>query len=180
MNVAEAPVTETPSFAEMYRQCAPFVWRSVVRLGVRRADVEDACQEVFVVAHRKFASFHGGSPRAWLFAIAVRVSADYRKRAHVRREVAPEAPLDLVPSEGDGVEQTLDRERARRLLERLLDTLDETKRSVFILHDLEQMPMAEVAAAVECPVQTAYWRLHRAREELQAGIRRWRHKEGRS
>jgi RNA polymerase sigma-70 factor (ECF subfamily) len=137
---------------------------------VRERDVEDAAQEVFLVAHRKYAQFDGTSPRGWLFAISLRVAADHRKKAHVRREQPAEQSLD----EGTPADQleALERGRARELLQSILDELDEPKRAVFVLYELEELPMPEVAAILGCPAQTAYSRLHAARKYVQEAVRR--------
>ena len=165
--------TAALSFPEVYTEQAAFVWRSVRRLGVRDADVADVCQEIFLVAHRKLESFDGtASVRTWLFGIALRVCADYRKRAHVRRE----QPTDALPDfaiEASQAEE-LDQRKARAVLDRLLDDLDEGQRAVFVLYELERMPMSEVALALGCPVQTGYTRLHAARQRIEAAIKRWR------
>ncbi len=166
----ERSAAPVPTFAEIYATQAAFVWRSVRRLGVRPADVEDVCQEVFLVAHKKLSQFEGGSLRAWLFAIALRNAADYRKRAHVRREATGDSVPEIAIAETTSGE--LDRARARVVLDDILERLDEPKRAVFVLFELEQMPMTEVAAAVECPLQTAYSRLHAARDEVKSAIER--------
>lgn len=167
-----------PSFAELYSEHAPFVWRTMRRLGVRPADVEDTCQEVFVVVFSKLDQFQGGSMRAWLFAIAARVASDYRKRAFVRREATgDDVPEISVP---EGQTTAIERSEAAALLDDILARLDDDKRAVFILFELEQMPMQEVAHAVECPLQTAYTRLHAARTQVHQAIERWRKKGARS
>jgi RNA polymerase sigma-70 factor (ECF subfamily) len=164
-----------PPFAQVYAEHAAFVWRSLRRLGVRERDVEDACQEAFLVVHKKLESFRGTALRAWLFAIAMRVAADWRKRAHVRKEVvADEPPEPAAPETQTGA---IDRARARQLLETILASLDEDKRAVFVAFELEGMPMAEVASALGCPVQTAYTRLHAARDHVTSAIERWKRRE---
>jgi RNA polymerase sigma-70 factor (ECF subfamily) len=106
--------------------------------------------------------FEGGSVRAWLFAIARRAAADHRKRAYHRREIACAEPNDhSVPPDQ---EETVARREQRQLLEQVLASLDEGKRDVFTLFELEDMPMAKVAEAVGCPVKTAYARLYAARK----------------
>jgi RNA polymerase sigma-70 factor (ECF subfamily) len=163
-----------PPFAEAYATEVAFVWRSLRRLGVRERDVEDACQETFLVAHKKYDTFTGGSLRAWLFAIAKRIASDHRKKAHVRREVLdPDTPGAFTEKgEPETMTEALDQKRARALLDEMLDALDDDKRAVFILFELEQWPMAEVARVLECPVQTAYSRLHVAREAVERAIER--------
>jgi RNA polymerase sigma-70 factor, ECF subfamily len=159
-------------FAQVYETHAAFVWRSVRRLGVRPGDIEDACQEVFLIVHAKLGEFHGGSLRAWLFAIAARIASDYRRRAFVRREITgDEIPEITVP---EAQTAAIERAQAAALLDAILDQLDDDKRGVFMLFELEQMPMQEVAAAMGCPLQTAYTRLHAAREHVTAAIERWK------
>lgn len=175
--LATSPSAEQPPFAEVYKEHAAFVWRSLRRLGVRPADLEDVTQETFVIVHAKLATFRGGSMKSWLFAIAVRVAADYRKRAHVRRELTTDA--GVVDAEvPEGQSEALERARAREVLQSILMSLDDDKRAIFVAYELDGMPMSEVAAALECPVQTAYSRLHAARAEVSAGIERYARKGG--
>src|SRR5207302_10408961 len=77
-----------PSLSEVFRQYAPFVWRALRRLGVPESDVEDVCQEVFVVVHRKLGDFEGRSSlRTWIYGICTRTASDYRRSGRVRREI---------------------------------------------------------------------------------------------
>ena len=165
---ASAPLV----FRDLYEAHAAFLWRTVRRLGVRPSDVEDVCQEAFLVAYRKFPSFVGGSPRAWLFAIGQRVAADYRKRAYVRREVVGDEVRVAEARVEEDATRGLETQDAREALDALLDQLDEPQRAVFVLYELEEMPMAEIAASVGCPLQTAYSRLHAARDAMARGIAR--------
>lgn len=162
-----APLT----FEGVFVEHAPFVWRTLRRLGAAPADIEDLCQDVFMVVHRQLPSFEGrSSVRTWVYGICVRVASDYRKRLRRRREdVVEEVPEQEVPAEQPEVV----RERqARALLDAALAKLDEDKRAVFVLYELEELPMAEVAQAVGCPVQTAYARLYAARRLVETALRR--------
>jgi RNA polymerase sigma-70 factor (ECF subfamily) len=172
---AEHPVpNEVPVFSEVYRENAAFVWRSLRRLGVYERYVDDVCQEVFVIVHRKLSTFDAtATMRTWLFGIARRVAADHRKRAHVRRETLA-APSELDVSQGRTVDESdpIELRRARAILDEILDELDEAKRAVFVLFELEEMAMTEVARAVECPLQTAYSRLAAARKQVESAVLR--------
>lgn len=162
------------AFAEVYESNAAFAWRCLRRLGVREADLEDVVQEVFVVVHRKLPSFDGRSTiKTWLFGICLRVSSDYRRRAHVQREDI----TDQVPDSEVDAQQpdTVAMRQARSILDRILETLDEDKRATFVMFELEQMPMTDVAAAMDCPLQTAYARLYAARRIVEEAVAR--HKE---
>lgn len=163
-----------PSLAEIFREHAPFVWRGLRRLGVPESDVEDVCQEVFVVVHRKLGDFEGRSSlRTWIYGICVRTASDYRRSGRVRREVVTDTPPD-APHEG-AQHDTVALRQARATLDRILDELDDDKRSVFVLYEIEELTMAEVAEAIGCPLQTAYSRLHAARKVVEAGVARAQH-----
>jgi RNA polymerase sigma-70 factor (ECF subfamily) len=158
------------SVAEVYAANARYVWTSLRRLGVPPADLEDVCQEVFVVVHRKFAGFDGRSQvRTWLYGIALRCASSYR-RSRARREVLS-AELDAESVDAAQLE-SVEKKDARALLDDVLDTLDDDKRAVFVLYELEELPMSEVAEAVGCPLQTAYSRLHAARQKVKHEIAR--------
>jgi RNA polymerase sigma-70 factor (ECF subfamily) len=163
--------TSAFDFDQVVAEHGPYVWRVLRRMGVRPADVEDVWQETFIVVHRKLDGFEGrASLRTWLSAIAVRVASDYRNRAHRRREHA----TDEVPDGGAPASQhqdLVDQER-RALLDRLLTELKPEQREVVALYEFAELPMQEVAAALGCPLQTAYSRLHAARRALEQAARR--------
>lgn len=160
-----------PSFDAIFAECAPFVWRALRRLGVRDADLKDVSQEVFLVVHRKLTTFDGrSSARTWVYGITLRVASDYRRLAQHRRErMTAEPPERAQPA---SQHDDLERRRALAWLDEVLDSLDETKRAVFVLFEIEQVPMDEIAEAVGCPVQTAYARLYAARKHVEAAARR--------
>jgi RNA polymerase sigma-70 factor (ECF subfamily) len=163
---ASAPALTTE---QVFEEHATFAWRVLCRLGVSDDDVDDVFQEVFVVVHRKLRDFAGrSSVRTWLYGICVRVAADHRRRRRVRREVAA-APLH-DPAVAATQEDAAALRQACATLDRILDTLDDARRAVFVLYEIEELPMSEVAAAVGCPLQTAYSRLHAARREVESAI----------
>lgn len=166
---------ELDSFRAMYEAHVAFVWRSLRRLGVREADVPDAAQEVFLVAHRREQEFEGRSARTtWLFGIALRVASDRRRRADARRQVLDhDAVGAAVDPDADGA-RTEERAGAADLLERALDALPIEQRAVLVLYELEGMTTAEVADAVGCPLGTVYSRLRLGREAFQEAADRLR------
>jgi RNA polymerase sigma-70 factor, ECF subfamily len=156
---------------QVFARSSRFVWRILARYGVRPADLPDACQDVFLVVHRRARDFDPeGSLNAWLFGICVRTAADYRKRARRRRESPSEdAPELSVPAPQ---QQDLEREQARRDLQRAIDALDDDQKAVFVLYELEDFSMTEIASALGVPAQTAYSRLHAARKAVTSAFRR--------
>jgi RNA polymerase sigma-70 factor, ECF subfamily len=147
------------------------VWRSLVRLGVPRADAEDALQQVFLVASRRLGDIEEGRERAFLFSTALRIAARARRTQQRRREVFDEHPterLDPAP----GPEEIISRARARAELSAILDAMPLDLRAVFVLFELEQSTMAEIAALLAIPPGTVASRLRRAREHFQSAVRR--------
>ncbi|MEM1418896.1 MAG: sigma-70 family RNA polymerase sigma factor [Myxococcota bacterium] len=148
----------------LVREHAAYVGRALRYLGVPPADLPDATQEVFLVAHRRRDDFDGRAPRAWLKAIAVRVARNARRSVHRRREAgAEEAPELVVAATQERNVERLER-RARAVA--LLEGLSDAQREVFVLHEVEQLTMKEVTAMLGIPLQTGYSRLRLARKRL--------------
>jgi RNA polymerase sigma-70 factor (ECF subfamily) len=183
-NVGPMPgmrAAESLDLDQIHARHADFVWRSLQRLGVRPADLEDQLQEVFLVVHRRLASFDGSSQlTTWLFGICLRVASGYRQRAYVRREHSTpqiEALDSRAPERGP--EEAALATEARRELEFLLDQLDPAKRAVVVMFEIEGKSAPEIAALMGTPVGTVYSRLTTARAELRAAADRVRHRNAR-
>lgn len=174
VSLAEARAESTMpelDFEAVYADHFDFIWRSLRRLGVPDEAVDDAAQDVFVIAHQGLARFRGeSSVKTWLFAIAYRVA---RRHRPVRRAEAIDAEALADPSAQSPQELTL-QEEARRVLYQLLGTLEEERRAVFILAELEGMSAPEIAEALGVKINTVYSRLRLARADFQAQIRRHR------
>ena len=159
--------------SRIVREHGVFVWRTLRRLGVREADVDDVCQEVFVVVHRKLAEFEPrASIKSWLYGISIRAAAAHRRKAPVRREVPTESPEEGRSTTHGGPHAALEGREALVMLDRALDALDEDKREVFVLYEVEELTMSEVAQIIGCPLQTAYSRHSAARAHVVAFFRR--------
>lgn len=150
-----------------YRDEFTAVWRALLRLGVRRADCDDAAQEVFVTAHRRWATLRDPSKRRpWLFAIVRRVAWRAR-RGDDRRERRHTAYADLVTVPA-ALDDALADDEAWSALARFLDTLDEEKRVAFVLGELEEMSRTELGEVLGINSNTAYSRLSAARRAFLA------------
>lgn len=161
-----------PSLRTVFDEHARYVIRTLRHLGISDADVEDVAQEVFVTVHRKLPDFEGRSKlRTWLYAICLRVASDHRRRAYVVRERATDAPpVDTGERTGDEADTSLE---SRAFVQQLLGELDEDKRAVLVLYEIEGLTMREVAEVIGCPLQTAYSRLHAARDLLRVAWERF-------
>src|SRR5262245_51296526 len=163
----EEPATPPPGdpldFDAVYREHFAFVWRTLRRFGVEPPSLDDAVQDVFLVVHRRLRDFAGRSTvRTWLCGIALRVAHDHRRT--VRRKGGLEVLSESVADDrGYGPFEGAALAEAARLVDRLLETLDEGARAVFVLTELEQMTSPEVAEALSIPLGTVYSRLRAAR-----------------
>ncbi len=164
-------------FDALYDAHFDFVWRSLRRLGVPEPQLDDAVQDAFLVVHRRLADFEGrSSVRTWLFGIALRVAHDHRRA--LSRHGLPE-PLEGEPADRSSLlpdEQTA-RAQALAFLDRFLATLDDDKRAVFILAELEEMTAPEIAEALSANVNTVYSRLRAARRAFEEVVKRHRARE---
>jgi RNA polymerase sigma-70 factor (ECF subfamily) len=157
-----------PAFQDVYAEHFPFVWRCLRALGVPTVAVDDAAQDVFLVVHRQLAAFRGeSSVRTWLFGILRNVASNHRRAGH-RRGTEPlrDEPANMSP----GPLERAQNAEAAAFVQAFLADLDDKKRSVFILGVLEELSMPEVAAALAIPLNTAYTRLRRAREDFEHAL----------
>jgi RNA polymerase sigma-70 factor (ECF subfamily) len=161
---AEVPL----DFAQIFNGYAGYVLGLLRRLGVRAADAQDVAQEVFVVVHRRLPAFEGRSTlKTWICGIAANLAANYRRRAYLRRE---ELSLDAADF-GEMPRDSWSAQRDRSALLRALDALDAKQREIFVLHEVEELGMADVVAIVGCPLFTGYTRLRAARKALRTLLR---------
>lgn len=166
------PDGSTFEVAAVYEEHFDFVWRSMRRLGVPERALDDAVQEVFIVVHRRLADFEGRSSlKSWLFAIARRVAKDHRRRAS-RKDRTVALPEMLADPRAQSPLEDAERAQAVRLLYQILDGLDDDKREVFILAELEQMAVPEIAAAISVNLNTVYSRLRAARQAFDKALAR--------
>ncbi len=157
----------------IYLANADFVWRSLQRLGIRDADLDDVLQEVFVVVHQRLHTFDGSAKMTtWLFGICLRVASAYRRRGFRRNETSVADPPEPTDRESASPEQDLAAAESRRRLELLLGELDLEKRAVFVMFEVDEMPCEEIAQILGVPVGTVYSRLHAARSAFQKALAR--------
>ncbi len=169
MSAPTAAEVQRTALEAAYRQHHAFVWRSLARLGVGDAALPDASHDVFMVVARRLPEFEGrASIKTWLFAICLRVArATHRDFAREQKYRARyEAAQPTLP------EQPHARADAARTLRDMLQQLDEDKRAVFIMAELEEMTAPEIAAVLAIKTATVYSRLRLARTELERVVKR--------
>ena len=162
-----------PAFEQVYEEHFAFVFRMAKGLGIPSSSVDDVVQDVFVVVHRKLPEFEGRAKvRTWLTRILFNVVREHRRaRARSRHDELSEDFHDDRAKSPEG--RAAEREAARILLD-MLDAMEADQREVFVLAEVEQMEMPEIASALGINVNTAYSRLRLARREYEKQLARVR------
>jgi len=158
-----------------------FVARVLRNAGTPDSDVDDEVQRTFIVVANRLDDVRPGCERSFLLRIALNLAAHARRTIARRREVGADEAPEIVDGAASA-EQLTDRKRARVLLDRVLDRMDGDLRTVFVLHEIEELSMSEIADALQIPPGTVASRLRRARvdlrEQLQAMERAWQREGG--
>lgn len=163
-----------PDFETLYDQYFRFVWISARRLGVHPDAIDDVVQEVFIVIHSKLPTLRQpDSLRSWIYGIVRRTASSHRRAGRKWQDVfaLPAGESPAATAEPSPLDFTV-RNSQLELLSSVLASLSEAKREVFILAELEEMTVPEIAAALEIPVNTAYSRLRHARQDFEAVLAR--------
>jgi RNA polymerase sigma-70 factor, ECF subfamily len=151
-----------------------FIWRSLRRLGVPPAGADDAAQQVFEVAARRLDEILPGRERAFLFKTALLVATEARRLAARRREECDAVAVESLSDPGPSPEEASAWRESRALLDQVLDGMAMDLRTVFVLFELEEMPVAGIARLLEIPAGTVASRLRRAREDFHGQAKRVR------
>jgi RNA polymerase sigma-70 factor (ECF subfamily) len=145
--------------------------RIIRNLGARPQEVEDLLQQAFSVTAARLGDIAPGKERAFLIETAVRLTANARRGRALVREIAPAELLDVADAR-PSPEELADQKRALRVLDRILDQMEHDLRAVFVLYEVEEMTMAEIAAVLQLAPGTVASRLRRAREEFEARLQK--------
>jgi RNA polymerase sigma-70 factor, ECF subfamily len=163
-----------PPFPVIYRKYFAFAWRCARRLGIGPQAIDDVVQEVFIVVHSRLSTLNEPTAlRSWIYGIVRRVALAHFRLDRARVEsLLGSADAMAAPSLRPTPLDTAEHTDQVKLLWRLLEELDEPKREAFILVELEEMTMPEIAQALEIPLGTAYSRVRAARQAFEAALAR--------
>lgn len=162
-----------PDFRAIFDGEYAYVRATAQRLGIRERELPDLVHDVFVTVHRKLSDFDSSRPlRPWLFGITFRVVVGHKRRLEYRREVlGSDTALDPI-DETASIDERMEAAERRRLVHQALEALDDEKRAVFVLHEIDETPMPQIALALGIPTNTAYSRLRLGRDEFRRAIAR--------
>jgi RNA polymerase sigma-70 factor (ECF subfamily) len=174
-SLALEPITgsEEAPFRTLYERHFAFTWRTLRYLGVPEVMLDDAAQEVWVVVHRRYAEFEGRSDvKTWLFSIAINVERNIRRVERRRGDQVP-LPPELCDKRGDPMRASEEKE-AWALVRGFVDTLDESRRTVFAASLIEGLSAAETAAVSGLSLETVYNRVRALRRSFGAWVEKHR------
>lgn len=150
------------------------VWRLLRRFGVHPSRLDDSAQEVFWVAARRLDEIELGRERAFLYGVALRVASNAARRQKVALPLSDSAEVEAISDPRPTPEACVEQRQARQLLDDVLDRMPTELRTVFVLFELEELPVQDIADLEGIPLGTASSRLRRAREEFSAITKRLR------
>jgi len=152
-------------FQALYRRHYGFVWHAVRRFGVVPALTDDAVQDTFITAYRRFDELALPSAKAWLYGIARRVASNYRRADHrsARKRSALALATASTPPTAPPPELVI-------VLERFLDGLAPVDRELFVLSEIEGMSGPEAASALALNVSTTYSRVQSLRRRFRESL----------
>lgn len=140
------------------REHHPAVLRLVLRLTGQREEAEDIAQDTFVVARQKIGGYRGGSTlRTWIHKIAFN---EYRQWRRKRK------PLPLLDSDLAAQDPGIAAFETGHVLVNAIQKLPEKLREAFVLFEIEQLSMNEIAHILGVPTGTAKARVSYARQNL--------------
>jgi len=174
VNGRSAPEARSKRLRALVDAYQDFIWRSLRRLGVPAALVDDATQEVFCVVMRRLEQIETGAERSFLFSVAMRVASDARRASVRSRERTDQAAVDVAVATSPTPEGLFGEQEARALLDETLDALDDETRAVFVLFEIEGFTSPEIASLLVLPIGTVASRLRRGREQFHAAAARLR------
>jgi RNA polymerase sigma-70 factor (ECF subfamily) len=154
------------AFEALYRIYHPRLDRFLGLMTARRAVVEEALNDTMLVVWDRAHTYNGQSKvSTWIFGIAYRTAL---KALRTQDEPVEPPTVEQPASADDGPEQLLSAEQVRAALGRALDALSAEHRCVLVLTYFHDLPYAEIAGIVDCPVDTVKTRVFHARRRLRA------------
>jgi RNA polymerase sigma-70 factor (ECF subfamily) len=186
-NTAQDPTDESmgpiyAGFGAIYESMVDYVWNVVCRMGVPQSDAEDVVQEVFVTVYRRLGEFEGRAQlKTWVFTIAAHLVQHYfRTQARKPGDRASAKGTEiqaLVDQRENGPANQVERRERCDALDRVLGQLDEGKRLVFVLAELEQLTLVEIGEIVGANPNTVATRLRAARQAFEKALARFQTRE---
>lgn len=173
--IVAACLGDEDAFAELYREHVGYV-RAIGRSILHKSDVDDMCQDTFLLAFTRLHSFEGNCRlRTWISRIAInRCLATLRRARQTSNGESYLVPINsgLTASPGSdrwifaSTDKSLEGLAVRLDLNRLLDALNPTERQVIEMAYLEDMPSQEIAELLGITLSLVKHKLRDAKKRL--------------
>jgi len=168
--------TRADRFEDLLRPHIAQLYRLAYRLTGSEADSEDLLQDLVIKLHTRADEIAQlDKPGIWLARVLYRLYVDRHRRA-ARRPTSisdlgdadcGDDPIDsLAAEESEQPDRLTERHLNAQRLQATVDALDDDRRTVVLLHDVEGYRLTEIAEMLDLPVGTLKSRLHRARHQL--------------
>jgi RNA polymerase sigma-70 factor, ECF subfamily len=156
------------SFEEVYHRWFRPVCTWIRALGGPDADRDDIAQEVFLVVKRRLPAFDGNNLPGWLYRITQHQVRDLRRRIWFRHIFTRRRldETDALPHANPGPAAALEQKERQRVLYAVLDKIPESRRSTFVLFEIEGLSGEDIAQIQGIPINTVWTRLHLARRDF--------------
>jgi RNA polymerase sigma-70 factor (ECF subfamily) len=161
-----------PPFDQIYHEYFDFVWRCTRSFGVPEEAMDDVVQEIFIVVQKRLHTLEKGQAlRSWIYGI-VRRSVSTSRRSRRTRDAHSAAEAASAAASGPSPLEAAEQAERLRILSVVLERLDKAKREVFVLAEIAELSVPEIADTLGIPVNTAYSRLRAARQAFDAALTR--------
>jgi len=147
-----------------------FVARVLRNAGTPEAEIDDDVQRTFIAVANRLDDVRPDAEKSFILQTALRMAA-HARRTLARRRETHDSDAQLRIQGPLQPEQMLDQKRARELLDEVLEQMALELRTVFVLYELEELSMTEIAAALRIPQGTVASRLRRARADFRDRVR---------
>lgn len=169
-NSDQGSASAIPPFKDIYTNYFNFVWSSAGHLGAPKDAIDDLVQDVFLVIHARLHTLQRPDAlRSWIYGIVRRTISDYRRAKRTRETLGATLGAEPKPSNPSPLDIT-EMNSDLAILRGILASLDDQKREVFVMVEVLEMSVPEVAQAIEIPLNTAYSRLRNAREAFNEAL----------
>lgn len=164
-------VRDADAWRALHQTYLPAVKGFLCKLGVEAADLDDACQEVFVRVHRYLPAFRGEATlKTWISRLCVTEARYARRRVRVADTVRQLVRHELAAAPSVSSGPGMSPQAARRNVAAALTALEKNERLVFILFEMEGLSGNQVAARAGCAVSRVWQHLHRARRKFRTVV----------
>jgi len=169
----EATSGTEASFGVVYDRYRARVFRRAFAQVQNVSDAEDIVAVVFLEAwrRRKDVRFVDGSLLPWLLVVTTNVTLNTQRAARRHKRLLAAIPAaEHAVDPGHEIEERLDGQLLNGRLQAALHRLNPAERRVVELCFIEELPLADAAAALDVPLGSVKSRLSRARRKLQAEL----------